>query len=150
MEDAKAIIEKGIERWNAHDRDGFLEFYDEEISFVGVGTHELHGREEFGTGFYDLWTEAYPDNELKEPLVFSDGEWVCFYGRFTGTHTGVFHGPDMEMPPTGKPVDSPFVFIAQVRDGKVKDSRIIYDRLTTLEQEGIISLEQFTAQMAHA
>jgi hypothetical protein len=27
------------------------------------------------------------------------------------------HGPAMEIPPTGRPVDGPFVFIAEVRDG---------------------------------
>lgn len=149
--DAKAITERAIECWNAHDREGFLELYDEAISFVDEPTgHQLDGREEFGKGFYDLWTEAYPDNELKDPIVFTDGEQVCFQGRFTGTHTGIFHGPDMEMPPTGKPVDSPFVFVSEIRDGKVKSGRIFYDRLIALEQEGVVSLEQLTAQLTVA
>jgi len=143
---AKTIVEQTVERWNAHDRDGYLEFYDEAMSFFDAPSgHELRGREEFGKGFYDLWTEAYPDNKIKDPVVFTDGEKVCFQGRFTGTHTGVLHSPDMELPPTGKPVDTPFVFISEIRGGKIRSGRIFYDRLVALEQEGIISPDQFAA-----
>lgn len=145
MEDAKTILRKGIERWNAHDREGFLALYDEAMSFVDEPTgHQVVGREEFGKGFYDLWTDAYPDNELKDTLVFAEGELVCFQGRFVGTHTGIFHGP-VEMPPTGKEIDGPFVFIAEVREGKVKSARMFYDRLRILEEEGILTVEQLAA-----
>ena len=146
MEDAKTLIRKGIERWNAHDRDGFLALYDEAIRFVDQATGQRFvGREEFGKGFFDLWMDAYPDNVLKDPLVFAEGELVCFRGRFVGTNTGSFHGPGMEMPPTGKPIDAPFVFIAEVRDGKVKGAWHYYDRLLAFEQEGIVSLDQLLA-----
>ena len=75
--DAKAIIRKGIELWNAHDRDGFLALYDDSVVLLDQPTGEqLIGREEFGRGFYDLWTDAYPDNELKDPVVFGEGELV--------------------------------------------------------------------------
>ena len=142
MENAKTIIEEGIERWNAHDREGFLALYDEAITFVDEPTgHELHGREEFGKGFYDLWAEAYPDNKIKDPLVFAEGDLVCMQAHFTGTHTGTYHGPDAEMPATGKRIDGPYAFIAEVREGKVMSARIYYDRLSTLEQEGIVTPE---------
>jgi steroid delta-isomerase-like uncharacterized protein len=128
--DAKTIIRKGIELWNAHDRDGFLALYDDGVVFLDQPTgQQLTGREEFGKGFYDLWTDAYPDNELKDSVVFGDGELVCFQGRFAGTHTGILHSPAMEIPPTGRAVDGPFVFIAEVRDGKVTRAWSYYDRL---------------------
>jgi steroid delta-isomerase-like uncharacterized protein len=147
MAEATAIIEKGIELWNAHDREGFLALYDDDVVFVEEPTgQELHGREEFGKGFYDVQTDAYPDNEIKDVLVFGEGDLVCFHGRFTGTHTAPFRGP-VELPATGKRVDSPFAFIAEFDDGKVKSARIFYDRLTNLEQEGIVSLEQLAAQL---
>ena len=146
MDDAKTTIEKAIERWNAHDREGFLGFYDEEVTYVDMATgSELRGREAFGRGFYDLEMEAFPDNQLEDPLVFTDGERVCFEGHFVGTHTGVYRGP-VELPPTGKSVDSPFVFITEVRDGKVTSARMLHDRMNILEQEGIVSVEQFAAQ----
>jgi predicted ester cyclase len=146
--DAKTITAKGIEYWNAHDRDAFLALYDEQVRYVDQATgHELFGREEFGKGFYDLWMEAYPDNRLEEPLVFAEGELVCFRGRFVGTNTGVFHGPDLEMPPTGKPIDAPFVCISEVRDGRVKKAWQYYDRLLAFEQEGVLTIEKLFAQL---
>lgn len=144
--DAKTTIRKGIELWNAHDRDGLLALYDDSVIFVDQPTGEqLTGREEFGKGFYDLWTDAYPDNELKDPVVFGEGELVCLQGRFAGTHTGIFHAPAMEIPPTGKPVDAPFVYIAEVRDGKATRAWHYYDRLLALEQEGVVSLDKLFA-----
>lgn len=148
MEDAKTIIRTGIERWNAHDREGFLALYDEAVVFVDEPTgHKLVGREEFGKGFYDLWTNAYPDNELKEVRLIAEGELTCVEARFVGTNTGIFKGVEMEMPPTGKPVDAPFVFITEVRDGTVKTARHFYDRLLALEQEGILTVDKLFAQL---
>lgn len=146
--DAKAIIRTGIERWNAHDREGFLALYDEEIIYVDQATgHKLVGREEFGKGFYDLWVDAYPDNELKDPIVFAEGDLVCMQARFVGTNTGVFHGPAMEMPPTDKPIDAPFVLVADVREDKVKRAWHYYDRLLAFEQEGVLTIEKLFAQL---
>jgi steroid delta-isomerase-like uncharacterized protein len=148
MEDVKAIIRKGIELWNAHDRGGFLALFDEAFTFVDETTgKKLVGREEFGKGFYDLWTEAYPDNKLKESMLLAEGELVCLEARFVGTHTGTLHGPEMEMPPTGKKIETPFVFIAQVREGTVKTARHYYDRLLAFEQEEIITVEKLFAQL---
>ncbi len=151
MEDAKTIIRKGIELWNAHDREGFLALYEEGVVFVDKATgQKLVGREEFGKGFYDLWTDAYPDNTIKDPVVFGEGELVCLEARFVGTNTGVFKGPEMEMPPTGKAIDAPYVFIAEIRDGKVKTARHFYDRLLAFEQEGILTVEKLFEQLSVA
>jgi ketosteroid isomerase-like protein len=146
--DAKSIIRKGIEHWNAHDREGFLALYDEGIVYFDQPTgKEFVGREEFGKALYDLWTNAYPDNELKDPIVFGEGDLVCFQGRFVGTNTGVLHRPEMELPPTDKPIDAPFVFVAEVREGKVKRAWHYYDRLLAFEQEGILTVEKLFAQL---
>jgi predicted ester cyclase len=146
--DAKTIALKAIERWNAHDREGFLALYDEAVGFIDEPTgHEVVGREELGKALYDLWMDAYPDNELKDPVLIAEGDLVCFQGRFVGTNTGTFHGPGMEMPPTGKRVDAPFVFISEVRDGKVTRARHFYDRLLALEQEGILTAEDLLARV---
>ena len=146
--DAKTIIRTGIERWNAHDREGYLALFDESVVFIDQPTgHKFVGREEFGKAFYDLWTEAYPDNQVEEPVVIADGELVCLQARFVGTNTGVFHGPELELPPTEKPVDAPFVFIAEVRDDKVKRVWHYYDRLLAFEQEGVLTVEKLFATL---
>lgn len=143
MESAVVVLRKGIERWNAHDRDGFLELYDEKVVFVDEPTGQrLVGREEFGKGFFDLYFHAYPDMELRDVIVFGEGELVCMYGRFVGTHQGTFHFPELDLPATDKAIDSPFAFIAEVRNGKVAQAQIFYDRMVALEQEGVVRLAQ--------
>ena len=144
--DAKTAMSNGIELWNAHDRDGYLALFDDSVVFQQPTGEQLTGPEELGKGFYDLHTDACPDNQLKDLVVFGEGELVCSQGRFVGTHTGVFRAPAMEIPPTGKPVDSPFVFIAEVRDGKVTRAWHYYDRLLGLEQTGIVSLDKLFAE----
>jgi len=149
--DAKTTIRKGIELWNAHDRDGYVALLDDGVVFLDQSTGEqLTGREEVGKGFYDVLTEAYPDREVKDPVVFGEGELVCFQARSVGTHTGILHGPAGEIPPTGKPFDSPLVFIAEVRDGKVTRAWQYYDRLLVLEQWGIVSLDKLFAELQSA
>ena len=151
MQDAMSIELKAVERWNAHDREGYLALFDETFTFTDAAMgYDLVGREQFGKHFFDVWAEAYPDSQITQTLVFTDGTWICFEGRFTATHTGTFHGPEIEMPPTGKSIDGPYVWVAEIRDGKFKSARIYYDRLSTLEQEGIVSLKEFAAQLTPA
>ena len=145
--DAKTTIRKGIELWNAHDRDGYVALLDDGVVFLDQSTGEqLTGREEVGKGFYDVLTEAYPDREVKDPVVFGEGELVCLQARFVGTHTGIWHSPAGDMPPTGKPVDAPYVQVLEVRDGKVMRAWHYYDRLLALEQEGVVSLDKLFAE----
>jgi len=146
------IVRKGIELWNAHDRDGFLAVYDDGLVFFdqpfGGADHRPGGVRQ---GLLrPVWTEAYPDNQLKEVTLFGEGELVCFQARFVGTNTGIFHAAGMEMPPTGKPIDAPFVFIAEVGNGKVTRAWHYYDRLLAFEQEGIVSLETMFAELQAA
>jgi steroid delta-isomerase-like uncharacterized protein len=146
--DAKEILRRGIDLWNEHDRDGFLALYDDDVTYVDEPTgREVVGREEAGKALYDLWTDAYPDNQLKDPVLFAEGDLVCFQGRFVGTNTGALHRPDMEVPPTGKAIDAPFVFVAEVGDDKVKRAWHYYDRLLAFEQAGLLTVDKLFAQL---
>lgn len=144
--DAKTTIRKGVELWNANDRDGFLALFDNSAVFLDPTTgQQLSGREELRTGWYDAVMDGSPDREIKDAVVFGEGELVCLQGRLVGTHTGTWHGPAGDLPPTGKRIDLPFVQIFEVRDGKVTRSWQYGDRLLMLEQEGIVSLEKLFA-----
>jgi hypothetical protein len=74
MEDGKTILRKGIECWNAHDRDGFLALFAPDVVFVDEPTgRRLVGGDQLGRGFYDLWTDAYPDNVLRTRASWARG-----------------------------------------------------------------------------
>ena len=66
MGDAKSIIERGIEVWNAHDRDGLMALADEHVEIEGPGGLRLSGSAGWRE-FYDTWNEAFPDNTRRDP-----------------------------------------------------------------------------------
>jgi predicted ester cyclase len=70
--------------------------------------------------------------------------------RFAGTNTGTFHTRAMDIPPTGKAINAPFVYIAEVRDGKVTRCWHHYDRLLAFEQERVVSVDKLFAELAAA
>lgn len=79
--------------------------------------------------------------------MFGEGRYVCLQARFVGTHTGTMHGPEFEVPPTGKRIEAPFAFIVEIRDGKVTRAWHYYDRLLAFEQEEILTVEKLFAQL---
>ncbi len=144
--DAKSTIRRGVELWNARDRDGFLALFDDSAVFIDPTTGtQFTGPEEIRTGWYDPVMDGYPDREVKDAVVFGEGELVCLQGRLTGTHTGIVHGPAGDVPPTGKRIDTPFAQVYEVRDGRVTRVWQYGDRLLMLEQEGIVSLDKLFA-----
>ena len=140
--DAKTTIRKGVELWNAQDRDGFLALFDDSAVFIDPTTGtQFTGPEEIRTGWYDPVMDGYPDREVKDAVVFGEGELVCLQGRLAGTHTGTAR----DMPPTGRRFDTPFVTVFEVRDGKVTRLWQYGDRLLMLEQLGLVSLDKLFA-----
>ncbi len=149
--DAKSTIRKGVELWNAHDRDGFLALLDDSVVYLDPATGEqFTGREQVAAGWYDPMMGGYPDREVRDPVVFGEGELVCLQGRLVGTHTGTVQTPAGEMPATGRRIDSPFVQVFEVRDGKVTRIWAYGDRLLMLEQEGLVSLDKLFAGLQAA
>jgi ketosteroid isomerase-like protein len=63
---------------------------------------------------------------------------VVEMGTFSGTHTGVFHTPDGDIPPTGRPVKAPYVNVLSFRDGMFVAGDLMFDRLALLEQLGLV------------
>jgi hypothetical protein len=59
-------------------------------------------------------------------------------GTFTGTHNGVLKGPMGEVPPTGRPIRIAYIQVLRFRDGKHVSFNLMFDRLSMLEQLGLI------------
>jgi predicted ester cyclase len=64
----------------------------------------------------------------------AEGDKVVSRFTFYGTHQGTFIG----IPATGRRVAVKGVVIDRVVDGKWKDSRILMDTLTLLQQLGVV------------
>jgi predicted ester cyclase len=84
---------------------------------------------------HGLATEAaFPKYELFADEMAAEGDRVWMMGRLRGVHTGEFHG----IPPTGKQVECPLAVIYRLADGKIAESWVYTDRMTMLEQLGVM------------
>jgi ketosteroid isomerase-like protein len=57
---------------------------------------------------------------------------------FTGTHNGILHGPTGDILPTGRPVRIAYIHVLRFRDGKHVSFNLMFDRLSMLEQLGLV------------
>ena len=83
--------------------------------------------------------KAAPDRLSRDFVLFADGEYVVEEARYVGTHTGSLRSPDgVEVPPTGKQFDFPFVGVFRVQGGKIRSIRIYYDQIELFTQLGLM------------
>ena len=77
---------------------------------------------------------AFSDLRLVHDDLLIDGDRVVLVGRVSGTDTGGFMG----MPPTGRAVNVPVVFVYWLRDGQIAHERRVYDFTGVLVQVGLL------------
>ena len=85
--------------------------------------------EENRTTFSDIETTI-------EHLICED-EWCAVHFTFRGTHTGEYPGIDIE--PSGATVTVEGMEFDRVEDGKLVETRLLYDTLGLMEQLGVVS-----------
>lgn len=98
---------------------------------AGFPPMDIAADKEFTKMFFD----SMPD--LKHPYdeIFASGDLVCYRGRYNGTHTGV---PFMGVPATGNRVDATGIGVVRIVDGKIAALWISPDRMTIMQQLGVI------------
>ena len=139
MSDAKAVLEQAIESWNAGDRDTWATLYADDVVYEAPGGQRISGLADLKEKYFDALVTAAPDRSSRDIVLFADGEHVVEQARYVGTHTGPLRSPDgMEIPPTGKRFDFPFVGIFHVQGGKIRSIRIFYDQIELLGQLGLM------------
>jgi predicted ester cyclase len=81
---------------------------------------------------------AFPDLNFEINDMLSEGDRVAFRCTMTGTHTGVW---DMHLgpviPPTGRRVSVPHLYIVRIQDGKTADLWHQWDLPMMLQQLGV-------------
>ena len=137
MGETETVLERGIELWNKHDRDGWVGIFDDGAELEAPGGIRVSGRQGAEL-FYDTWNEAFPDNTIEDAVVFGAGDRGAEEARFTGTHTGTLRSPGGDIPPTGKSVSSRYAAVSRVENGKVAAFHMYFDVAEVLVQLGIM------------
>jgi steroid delta-isomerase-like uncharacterized protein len=134
---AREAFERGTETFNAHDIGGFAEVLAEDAAFKSPGG--IHGEGKAAcVAFFASWFDAFPDAHVDVHRLHIIDDVAVEEGTFTGTHNGVLHGPAGDVPPTGRRVSIAYIHVLRFRDGKHVSFNLMFDRLSMIEQLGLV------------
>jgi steroid delta-isomerase-like uncharacterized protein len=129
----KEIVRRMTEAINERDFDALDELVAQDIhrhsaATSGVTVENLDQFKEFLR--QDL--SAVPDARQEINLMLAEDDLVAGHFTYRGTQTGQM-GP---FPPSGKPVEAPFIGILRIADGKIAEIWVEWDNLSVLTQLG--------------
>ena len=133
MANAKQVVERHVDAFNAHQPDA--DPWAEDAEFVVPGA-SMRGREDV-LAFLGDFQEAFPDGRLELLRVLSEGSLVAAEGRFTGTHSGVFRTPTGEVPATGRHVEFRWMSAYEARGEELASEHLFFDQVELLTQLGL-------------
>ena len=129
-----AFFARRHDAWNRRDAGALAADYAESgIVESPLAGGRASGREAIER-LYATYFVAFPDLKLEQDQLLIDGDSAALVGRVSGTDTGGFMG----MPPSGRRVSVPVVFIYQLGDGRIMHEHRIYDFTGMLVQVGLL------------
>jgi hypothetical protein len=87
--------------------------------------------------FYNIWTDAFPDNQVDQAIISGDGENGILEAVFKGTRTGPLNAPSGTIPATGKSVEIPFVVTAKIAEEEFNSFHLYFDQAELITQLGL-------------
>jgi predicted ester cyclase len=134
MSSARDVILKHIDAVNAHDNDAEPWAADAELVAPGG---QANGRDAV-LGFLGVFHEAFPDIRLEIKQLVTDGSAAAAEGKLKGTHTGVLHTPNGDVPPTGQAVELRWAAIYATDGDTLKSEHLFFDQMDFLGQLGLL------------
>jgi predicted ester cyclase len=139
--ESKAIVERGIKAFNAHDLEAIARDSAADFEGTAPGDVKLNGpqaNKEYNQNFIT----AFPDARAEAKNIFAQGKHVIVEGVFTGTHNGTLKTPMGDVPATGRKVKGEYVQIFEVDRGLVKKAQLLYDQVQLMTQLGMAPAPQ--------
>jgi steroid delta-isomerase-like uncharacterized protein len=126
------------EAFNAREFDRAQEFLADDVKFedlaAGVATESAEGFVQYA----QAWAGAFSNMTLELENVVA-GETSAageFVGR--GTHDGTLPMPTGDVPATGRSIEVPFVWYADIAGGKITGLRDYYNPMAMMTQLGLM------------
>ena len=136
MSEARAVVERSVETWNAHDRAGWTGLFSPDATLAAPGGMTGSGPDTAEL-FYSVWQDAFPDCAVRNTRIAAEGDEGVLEGVFEGTQSAPLRGPGGEIGATGKRVGIRFVAMHTVRDGLFTSFRLYFDQLGMLQELGV-------------
>jgi predicted ester cyclase len=134
--EAKAVVERGIKAFNAHDLEAAARDAAPDIEATAPGDVKLKGPQAVKE-YNQTFITAFPDARAEAKNIFTQGRHVIVEGVFTGTHNGTLNTPMGDVPATGRKVKGEYVQIFEVDRGLVKRSSLLFDQVQLMTQLGM-------------
>lgn len=132
------VVEEHIRFEAAHELDSLVRTFGDDPEWHNKPSNDiLHGHDAI-RGFYGAIFTGFPDFWLDIRNRRTADDVIVVDGLFGGTHQDTWMG----IPATGKAVSVPFCAVfAFTEDEKIKSETVYYDRLTILEQLGVLAAQ---------
>src|SRR5205823_9082632 len=90
--DARAVLERGVETWNGHDRAGWTSLFSPDATFSAPGGVTGSGPDATQL-FFSVWQDAFPDCEVRNVRIVAEGDQAILEGTFEGTQSAPLRAP---------------------------------------------------------
>jgi limonene-1,2-epoxide hydrolase len=147
MPKPRETVESLFETLNSHDLAALDALYTSDAATRRPGWSQEEGPEAL-IASYEMDFACVPDISFEAIGITSEADRVVTEVRITGTNTGptvlgdfgkALLGKDLEsVPPSGRPIDLPAVFVHEVRDDLVRAERQYWGLLEFLVQTGVV------------
>lgn len=133
--DPQQFVNKLIDAWNNHDRDGLLAMYHPEFEGEDLAEGKMADGLRDAARMVDYILNAFPDIKMTQlDLGYNDAGQVFLFWEASGHHNGRL----MNIPPTGKVVYFVGSTVFTLRDGLIVKSRRLWDAAAILRQIGLL------------
>src|SRR3954454_22992630 len=129
-----AAVADVLQYWNAHDIEGIVAFYDEEIVWRNMALEETYEGKAGVREFLSRLMVALPDLTFSVEHKIARGDNVSEQWTVRGTHLGTFMG----VPPTGRPIEIKALSMVLMRDGKFLRDEFYWDSRQVMHQMGLM------------
>lgn len=136
QEESVRVAQAFIRAFNDHDLGKVAALQSESFFALAPDSPEPRIGRKGGRKWIEAIYQAFPDAKLLLERVFSHDRTFVVQALFQGTHRGLLEGP-VVVPPTGRRVRVPVVFIGLVQDGAILDFRGYWDQFAMLSQLGV-------------
>jgi predicted ester cyclase len=136
------LDEANFVAWNAHDIDGSLANYSDDIVWVDVGIPEpLRGKEAVRQ-YIQGWFSAFPDINITVKNRLVTEEQIAGELEWSGTQSGPLQlAPGVPaLPPTGKKVIGKATYFVRPKNGKAVEVHTYPDNVGLMIQLGLMPM----------
>ena len=136
QQEAKAVVERGLKAFNAHDLEAVARDSAPDIELTAPGGIKLKGVQA-AKEYNQSWLKAFPDARIENRKLVAQGNTVVVEGTFSGTHAGPLKTPMGDVPPTGRKLKGEFIQVFEIDRGLVKRNYLMYDQVEVMTQLGM-------------